>query len=200
MWEEWRRGKGIQPFSILFCYKTRIDLISMGFCSIIFTYRGHRGFPPWLCLHTSRNTSSPLAQFPASRSKRQTTDDSPYHASYVLDSTLQSFLVIKVPARTSKQKTWKKTSCTERFKVRAVRSKLNSLVASPSSFHLFSHQLSFPPFSFPPFWPLRAAIWIQVVASIAAPRFQKRKPAHTHTQKMRYAIMSDIQFLHSSFF
>jgi hypothetical protein len=39
-----------------------------------------------------------------------------------------------------------------------------------------------------------------VVASIAAPRFQKRKPAHTHTQKMRYAIMSDIQFLHSSFF
>ncbi len=56
----------------LVCYITRIDLISVGFCSIIFTYRRHRGFPPWLCLHTSRNTSSPLAQFPASRSKRQT--------------------------------------------------------------------------------------------------------------------------------
>jgi len=63
-------------------------------------------------------------------------------------------------------------------KVRAVRSKLNSLVASPSSFPLFSHHLSFPPFS-----PLRAAIWFQVVATMAAPRFQKRKPAHTHTEK-----------------
>ncbi len=71
-----KRKRDTKNFDLV-CYITRIDLISMGFCGIIFTYRRHRGFPPWLCLHTSRNTSSPLAQFPASRSKRQTTDESP---------------------------------------------------------------------------------------------------------------------------
>ncbi len=84
------------------------------------------------------------------------------HHTYLIQHS-KVFLVIKVPARNVQAKNMKKISIYREVKVRAVKSKLNSPVASPSSFHLFSQQLSFPPFS-----PLRAATWIQVVASLAA--------------------------------
>ncbi len=69
------------------------------------------------------------------------------------------------PSKNVQAKNMKKHFMYREVKVRALRSKLNSLVASPSSFPLFSLQLSFPPFS-----PRRAAIWIQQVrlARVAA--------------------------------